>query len=107
MKFLVLGKKENKKIIYCFFFSKTFRSWTVEQKFGLFSNSPRSPSPLSITHKPSSSPSSRETNNALPHHIWIHFLFRRFDVIRDSSKEQLNIMAKILQVALSTQMRFF
>ncbi|EFA85243.1 phosphatidylinositol 4-kinase [Heterostelium album PN500] len=125
-------------------------SWTVNQRIGLFSNTEREPSPLSIsntgsgsdatgnpgsaqvnvnsstsstsgldqsfaglnstmgssqmgssTANPQKAKKQLEKNSHIPHRTMIKFLEERFSIVRFSSKEQIDIIAQMLQKALS------
>ncbi|GAM24534.1 hypothetical protein SAMD00019534_077090 [Acytostelium subglobosum LB1] len=101
-------------------------SWTVNQRIGIFSNTKRDDSPLAISAStttsmdgvtPTPSPAANNKRptlpsakalldkaNHLPHKLMIRFLEERFSIVRYSSKEQIDIIAGMLQKAISDPM---
>jgi hypothetical protein len=76
--------------------SHTADAWcyTVDKRLGLFSGTPRKPSPLSMLAHPPPDPDVRQSN-AVPHRIWLKFLIERFEVAK-CRESAMQIYARIL-----------
>ena len=67
---------------------------TVDTRVGLFSATPRKPSPLSMLAQPPADPDVGKAN-ATPHRIWLRFLIERFEVAKCRGSA-LQIYARVL-----------
>ncbi|CAB3991377.1 Phosphatidylinositol 4-kinase alpha [Paramuricea clavata] len=67
--------------------------WTVDCRKGLFSvDEPRS-NPLSVSEDNVEEPYSP---NVSPHELWIQFLFQRFEVVKYSNSDKVNVFLMLL-----------
>jgi phosphatidylinositol 4-kinase len=105
--------------------------WTIQQRIGLFSDAERyvlklywrsldcfllldqmgflvtiftivrEPSPVAIAKSVNPSSKNLKKYTDVPHRLWITFLQERFIVVRESSPEEIDIISKMLQSALT------
>ena len=71
---------------------------TVQSRIGLFTSTPRKPSPLSmLAHPPANADVGK--SNATPHRIWLRFLIERFEIAKCRASAR-QIYARILCCSL-------
>ena len=88
-------------------------SWTIDSRMGLFSDSPRPLSPLSVKQTATTGGSGaeeseeeraaaerkRQKDDCAPHRIWLQFLSERLTVSQNSENGQVKILLKMLYKA--------
>ena len=83
-------------------------SWTIENRMGLFSDSPRPQSPLagpsvatvnSNSNGEEADEEKRAKDDCAPHRIWLQFLSERLTVSQNSENGQVKILLKMLYKA--------
>lgn len=86
-------------------------SWTIDNRMGLFSDSPRPLSPLSVKQasigvseseseeERAAAAKKRAKDDCAPHRIWLQFLSERLTVSQNSENGQVKILLKMLYKA--------
>ena len=86
--------------------------WTIEERIGLFSDTPRPLSPLAITQGPVSQTSAgirafrERMSDIRPHRIFVDWVIEHFTVVRTRSTREKEIYGEILVAALKNPQHF-